>query len=324
MRIIISPYHLTSREPPAMGALLLATEAMTLAPEPSGQDAEDRRLAAGAPAFLAFMESWQWSVPLWKAGVLTSHDGELAPSELLGAAVNLLEDDPSLAPVRRFVHETLSETGDRAHERIARDILRGGPDPAVSIPVHAAIDAFAARTGVIVARAEPVSMAQRAEGALARKRCAVAIPMVLQSSAQRLLEARELLAGALDELRHALCEACDQPAPMASSGSSGAADPSPARASLAAAAARYTAEFEGARERLLRSEDDEDIRVIDALCSVTIADLPADATLRSSAMAAGAAGGPRAKARQVTAIAPAPARASFLTMIVRPIGRGRR
>ncbi|QKK09619.1 MAG: hypothetical protein HND58_16560 [Planctomycetota bacterium] len=71
----ISPYHLTTREPPAMAALLLAERSVTFMPSPRGTREEIEQAAAESPEYVRFMETWAWSMPLWKDGLLGSAAG---------------------------------------------------------------------------------------------------------------------------------------------------------------------------------------------------------------------------------------------------------
>ncbi len=60
--IVVSPYHLTTRQPPALVGPLLADHVVTMMPTPSkagqGHD-EARRAVMEAPKYLRFMESWR-------------------------------------------------------------------------------------------------------------------------------------------------------------------------------------------------------------------------------------------------------------------------
>jgi hypothetical protein len=44
---------------------------------------------------------------------------------------------------------------------VAADLLKGGPDPAITVPLAAGIDQFAMRHGAAVARSSPFSIARR-------------------------------------------------------------------------------------------------------------------------------------------------------------------
>jgi hypothetical protein len=62
MLVAVSPYHLTTREPAAIAALLLADRVVTLLPGPDRRGAE--LAAERLPHYLDFVLTWEWSVPL--------------------------------------------------------------------------------------------------------------------------------------------------------------------------------------------------------------------------------------------------------------------
>ena len=100
-----------------------------------------------------------------------------------------------------FMREDLFEDEHHYLDAIAYDVLRGGPDPAICVPVNAGLDRFAAMHRLVVARSAPRSVAQKAEFELATRGFALVLPVFLQASGQRLLLARDLLADVLGDLR---------------------------------------------------------------------------------------------------------------------------
>lgn len=274
MIVAVSPYHLTTREPPAMASILLATSIITFVPGPGGLGGGagvTKEAVVGAAArqwsFHEFMESWRWSIPLWQAGVIRAgFEGDDAAEDIRRARREMEAGEGELAPLRPLLGEDPFEDDERRLGFVARDLLRGGPDPGVSIPVAAGIDAFAARHGFRVARGEPVSMAQREERMLARAEFSIAVPVLLQGGAARLIEARGALREVLEPLRAAM--------------ESGAED-------LRDAAADYSRAFERIRGDLLSpQDDDDDPRIIEGVVTISGVELPAGAVLRSSAVAA--------------------------------------
>ncbi|MCW5776374.1 MAG: hypothetical protein KIS87_08055 [Phycisphaeraceae bacterium] len=311
----LSPYHMTTREPATIAALLLAERVVTMMPTPfeGVERPHVERAVSRSPRYLELMESWRWSVPLWNAGVITGDvDGEDAAGEVRSVC-DRLRDDDRLAPLRLFMRESLFDDERSYLDAIARDLLRAGPDPAISIPVAAAMDRLAALHGMVVMRSFPTSIAQRAEQGLAKKMFAFAMPMLLQASGERLLEAREGLGDSVTELGSLALSAAN--------GKASSAD--------VADAARDAADaFESVRTDLARPCDDEDdLHVILGTASVTVVSLPVDAVLESS-LAAFQAFGPapvRASTRETTlpALRDPLAGERVISFIVRTIGRRR-
>jgi hypothetical protein len=284
MHIVVSPYHLTTREIPALASMLLAAGVYTMLPRLTGMSARDGfvRSAAKAPRYVAFMESWNWSRDLWNAGVLSAAcDGDDAMPDIRRVCAGIA-NDAALAPLRPLMRTDIFEDEDRSLDAIASDLLKGGPDPAISVPVAAALDRFAAARGLFVARAQPVSVAQRVEANLGRALFAFAAPVLLQAPAARLMEARELLELQLDDLR-AEVETCHEAAMAAGKNTALAPD---LLKSLRAAADSYAAAFETHRADLTRPADDrDDPRTIAGTVTVSCVHLPHDAVLSSSVAA---------------------------------------
>src|SRR5262245_35688305 len=108
MIIAVSPYHLTTREAPAMAALLLGERVVTMLPAPAQADAAVAQQAAGrVPAYREFMRTWAWTAPLWEAGVIVSDlDGEGILADMRAVSGQVARE-PHLAPLRRFMHDEL-------------------------------------------------------------------------------------------------------------------------------------------------------------------------------------------------------------------------
>ena len=196
MNVVISPYHLTTREPPAMAALLLAGRVTTFLPAPlQGNDAESLgRAVEMSPRYLKFMDSWRWSARLWDEGIIARAFAKQTAEPDVRHVCGVLSADPHFASLRALVHDDLFDDEKRYLDAVAHDLLRGGPDPGVSLPVAAAMDRFACRHGMVVMRSHASSVAQRAEEKLARRFLAVAVPTVLQADAARFLALRDALA----------------------------------------------------------------------------------------------------------------------------------
>jgi hypothetical protein len=323
MQIAVSPYHLTTREPAAIAALLLARRVVTMLPAPfNGDRTHAEELSARIPTYLGFMNSWRWSVPLWKAGIVCSAlDGDDAVDDVRAACARIAVDE-RYSPLRVLMKPELFETEDSYLNAVARDLLRAGPDPAITVPVAAGMDRFAIRHGLAVARSEPASVVQRAEERLGRRAFAVAAPVLLQATAERVLAAREILGAELTDLRQALAAFVEVDVPMT------ADDLVHAQGDLAVAARSYAAAFESSRDELLAPDDTDEVRPVEGTVAITGLVLPSDAVLTSSVDA-------------LRTIAPSLARSSdtatnlpalrdpleghgVLTLVIRPLGRGGR
>jgi hypothetical protein len=299
--LALSPYHLTSREIPAMLASLLGDVIVTLLPVDA---ALAERQSATSPGLAGLMDAWSWSAPLWDSGLIGSrlHDDDPRPE--IERVLDEINADPTLAPLRPFVRAVEGEDPRRWLERIASDLMRGGPDPGLCVPMSAAIDRFASTRGIAVVRAAPSSLAQRAEERLATRVFGLAIPVLAEAPPERLLETRVRLAPELDALRESIS--------CAFAGALGRPEPGASPREVAEA---YTRAFERHRDDLTRPPDDpDDPRIVDALVTVTGVLLPADAVLRSSLSAV-------RRARGVRAQTPAMPEERLASIIVRRVGR---
>jgi hypothetical protein len=304
MRIVVSPYHLTTREPAAMAALLLAREVVTLLPAPldgSGSSSSALAAARRVPTYRAFVESWAWTQPLWQSGLLTSNiEGDSPAHDMFDVGQKIAAEE-ALGPLRQFTHEEFYDDERRYLGALAADLLKGGPDPGISVPLAAGLDRFGARHGMTIARSAPVSLAQKAEATLATQSSSAVVPILLQASAQRILHAREVLADALENLWDA------QPLD----------------------GLRIFADtFARRREEVLEDCRNDEIRVVEGAANITLMTLPGDAVLRSS-LTALAAMGPR-RSHEVRNTENLPARYDHLdqtpiaTLVVRPLGLSKR
>jgi len=299
--LALSPYHLTSREVPAMLASFLGDRVVTLLPL-------EREEADGtSPGLASLMDAWSWSAPLWEEGLLGSRLNDDDARGDIDEVLSEINTTDRLAQLRPFVCVDEREDPRRWLERVASDLLRGGPDPGLCVPMSAAIDRFAARRGVAVVRAGASSLAQQAEERLATRVFAFAMPLLAEADADRVLEARLRLEPQLDALREELSCA------FARALGGDVIQASPIRT----AADGYASAFDRARSDLLRTPDDpDDPRVVEAMVSVTGVLLPIDAVLRSSLIAVKRAGG------RVGARAPAPnPEVKVASLIVRRVGR---
>lgn len=292
----LSPYLMTTREPAAMVALLLADYVVTVVPSPDGAPTRSAvgEAAGSIPSYLELLESWSWSMPLWQAGVVASEfEGDDAIDDIRAAVVQI-ETDDRFAAMRPLMHAALEDTGEFYLRRFADDLLKAGPDPAISVPVAAGIDRFAGRLGLSVVRGEPTSIAAKQEAGLMRTVARFAMPALMQAGGQRLLVAREELCDELNALRDTIDEGSE--------------------ADMRAAAGEVTKAVERIGDDLARVTDPDEPRTILGTASVTLAELPVEAVQRSSCLAAG-----RMLGRQPT-FEPIADGAIVRTIVVRRIG----
>lgn len=284
LNLAVSPYHLSTREPVAAIALTLCDRAVTALPEPAeGRSREHIRAAVDRlPRFLRVLESWRWSGPLWRAGVVGA--GQLAPPERAFAGVAAAGRDvcaedafarlaaSAVPPPPRTAAADgePSDAEDRWLDALCTDLLRGGPDPRLSTAVIAALDRFAAAHGYIAVRGPTDSLAQRAEARLARKVFSIALPVMSRAAGGRILDLRNSLAEPLASLRSAMLGAFE-------SGN----EPGATRGALAAAASDYSLAFETWFAEVAR-DDENDQRTMREFVSITGSVLPADAAILSA------------------------------------------
>lgn len=322
MDIVVSPYHLTTREPPAMAWLLLATRVFTLAPGPRRERGSAASTAAAmdaasrAPTYAAMMSAWEWSKPLWRAGVLQSNLDHDDASADVHAVNQRIAHDPAYLCLRTLMRAELLDDDTRYLEALARDLLKGGPDPALSLPLVAAIDRFASRHDMPVARAHPVSVAQRAEIGLGEAGAPLALPVLLQATAARLIHARQILEEPLAALRQALS--------VGSAESDGL--------QLRDVASAYHIAFESRLSDVLDGAKDDEVRAIPGVVVLTPMTLPPNAVLASSVVAVETLAGSksaRANSGEIVAtdslVAVDPAdRRPILTWLVKAMGQSSR
>jgi hypothetical protein len=313
VNIVVSPYHLTTREPPAMASLLLADTVITLLPASleDSSAAAAKRIAERSPWYSRFMESWSWTMPLWEEGVLSSTcENDDIAAEMRGVAQRLRDDEHYL-PLRPLMREQLYESDHTYLSCLGADLLKGGPDPGITVPLSAGLDRFARRHSCLVARAQPVSVVQRAEASFAHTLFAVALPVFIQASAEHLLLARELLEPQLARLRQHLDRAANS------------ADASaPTAADLAALASDYAKAFDAHADDL-RGDADDEVRAVVGSVVITGVSMPADVVLKSSLVAVEKLAGvspSRSRADTTTLPVRADDAGSVVSLIIKPMG----
>lgn len=286
--IVLSPYHLTTREPVALASLLLATEVITLLPGRLGggsrtQMREAKSAAERTPQFRELVQSWAWTEPLWRAGIVSGDfEGEDAIEDVRTAAHAVIRDE-RFAVLRPLMREDVFTDETHYLRAIASDLMKAGPDPAVSLPVAAGLDRFAGRHHLFAARSGASSVAQQAEAKLGRMIGSIVVPVFVQAAADRILHAREVLQDELDELRAALED-------LAESVDAGE-DPAEMMIAVTAAATAYAAAFEARRSEIFSLSDEDDVRAVEGSVVVSVMRLPGDAVMQSSLSAIALLGG---------------------------------
>ena len=328
MEALVSPYHFTTREAPVMAAVLLADRVYTLLPSPLGSsDSGSARSAADrVPEYLDMMRSWRWSQPLWEAGVvMPSVDRIVSPAAEMASAWKRLTTDPACAALGPLMRLDLFGNEDDYLQAVARDVLKAGPDPGVSVPVMLGLDRYAARHDLTVVRPEPSSVVQKAEQRLSvkRDRLALVVPVLLQADADSIVIARDMLEPELEALRAAMDAVVDglQACPVRNAG------PGPEREAWCArareAAARYTEAFDAHLAEIAACQDDDAPALMRGLVSLTLSTMPVDVVLHASTMATQKLGTRPVRSRTPDELAPVDelAHASVSSMVVRVMSK---
>lgn len=214
--LALSPYDLTLLDPAAVAACVLGERVATFLPVPERLEPDDvRRALVAAPRYARLLESWRWSIPLWREGVLSSLlSGEHAEGDA-AAANERVCGDPALELLRVLGHGPPDRSSSDGLDAAAADILKGGPNPGVCVPICAGLDAFAARTGAIAVRrgtgavsgpnrTRVDSAAQAAERHLGETVAQVVLPVPTGADAALLLLARAATANERRRLSEAI------------------------------------------------------------------------------------------------------------------------
>ncbi len=291
-----------------MAGLLVARRVVTLVPAPigAGSRAELERAAARVPRYRELVDRLSWTKSIFVGDVAATHvAGEDALTDVRGMWGRIAHED-EWSPLRSWMRWSLTEEPEPFLEALCTDMLRGGPDPGISVPVAAGVDHYAGRFGLIVARSHPTSLAQRAEGAFARTIANWSIPVFLQADADRIMHARDVMAQELDALRLAVESA------GAGHGSVG---------DVRAAARDYAERFLERTAELFAEADDDEARPVSGAVSLSLVAMPRDIALRSSADAAAAVGGARERKAHIARGSGGSEQGEVLSLIVKVMGR---
>ncbi len=223
--LVLSPYDLTLVDAAACAACVLGERVCTAMPLPATLErAAVLRALAGAPRYARLMEVWRWSVPLWRAGVLGSLlDGEHADGDAgaVRARVGAGGASGPWGALAAYAHAGLDVESEEGLDLAAADLLKGGPDPGLALPVCAGLDAFAARIGAVAVRrgggalvgkgrARVESVAQQAERRLGETVAQVMVAIPAGADAEAILGARAATAAARGGLGAAIEAALDE------------------------------------------------------------------------------------------------------------------
>jgi hypothetical protein len=286
---VISPYHLTTREAPAIAAMLLCESAVTYMPVPFGGASPSalERAVERVPGYRMLMDSWAWAEALWRGGVISSeYEGDDPGAYIRGACERLLTE-PNLAPLRALMREELLISEEAYLNAVSHDLLRAGPDPGVSVPVVAGLDEFALAHDLVSIRPEPVSLAQKAERSLATKIATVAAPVLVQGEGESLMQVRELLEAPLEGVRGAIGR-------VVRAGLGGDEQQiAEATGGLTEAMSEFSGAFAAERESIAHIPEEDEARLIESQVALTIATLPRDAALAASVAAHASLSKPR-------------------------------
>ena len=289
-----------------MVGMLIARRVVTLVPTPigAGTRADLERAAARIPRYRELVDRLSWTQALFERGIASTHVGGEDALTDVRAIWSRIECESEWSPLRSWMRWSLAQEPEPFLDALCTDMLRGGPDPGISVPVAAGSDHYAGRFGLIVARAHPKSLAQRAEGAFARTIASWSMPVLLQSDAERIVFIRETLAIELDALRIAV-----------ESVASGHGSVAEVRAASRALGARYS-ELEA---ELIADHDDE-VRPVAGAVSLSLVAMPRDVALRSSADAAAAVGSARERKQHASRGASADS-GEVLSLLIKVMGR---
>lgn len=299
----LSPYHLYTREVPAMCALILGDHVATLLPEPPEGATRDqvKHAALALPRYFRLLDAWRWSEALWRAGVLSSQLHDESPLSLLDGVYRDIAGDPHnavLARLSQSARELRIKSPAGALDAMCSDLMRGGPDPGQSIAITAAVDRCCADQGGWAVRGAVDSLTQRAETLLARKVFSFAMPLLTQGDGEALLGVRTALAAPLADLRVAMTATMSH-----------VSDPDLGEhlSCLARAVSSYRLAFERWSTYNAQGDDRSGQRLVSGYVNVTGVHLPSDAALRSARAAAGVPGAARSGSPESPALPLLPA-----------------
>jgi hypothetical protein len=207
--VVVSPYELVARSDSAEAALLIADAVVTLLPAPlEGSDQHLLQEAAtDAPGFGRLIRALAWTGPLWRAGVLLpTWEGAAPLGQVQAAAREMAASKGALA---ELIGASAFEDTHAYLQAISRDLLAGGRDPGVAVPVASGLERFAAMHGLPLVRGEGKSLSARIESRGLKPEAQVTTAAVVGASAELLIQLRDQWGAELSALRNALTTPTD-------------------------------------------------------------------------------------------------------------------
>ena len=215
---VVSPYDLSAQGSGAMAALMLCDRCVTFLPVRAEDISEEgvERAATHSARFEGLLKHWGWSLPLWREGVLAAAGVELTGEKTLYDEVmgvrERIGSEPALAALRAVgAAGTRPSTEDPDTEETfldeaSRDLVRGGGDPGVSVPVMAALERYAATRNLWLIQSPASSMVGKLERRMGRGLFSTTAPFPTSASGEAILDAREALHPQLVALRAGMDE----------------------------------------------------------------------------------------------------------------------
>ncbi|MBY0309117.1 MAG: hypothetical protein K2Q09_10285 [Phycisphaerales bacterium] len=292
---------MTTREAPAMAALLLAGRVYTMMPVPlQGETIESLRLSLEhAPRYRRLLNNWLLLAPLFDAGVIATLCAGDDPAPNIQHAAARIGAEGQWEPLRQFAHGDVFTDPEQYLDTLAADLLKGGPDPGIALPACAGFDAFASghdlpviraghagtgvpsRTGAYGAATGAVaggSLAQQVESRLGEPLFTVGLPILKQAGARSLVQARLALKSELSALREAIDAGTLNPNTSSSQ-------------AVRRAGAVFAAAFKRELGPRLNRDDEGGRRLTPGFVSLAVRRVPLDAALISSVAAYNRASG---------------------------------
>lgn len=201
--LLLGPHDVTTRAAACRVALLLADAAVTLVPQPlTGSDvASFEGAGTKSPEYLALLEKWRWTAPLWSEGLLLPDVyGETVLEEARAVCDRLLAS-PTHPRLRSLLDASIFSDGDAYLSALSLDLARGGGDPAISIPIGAGLEEFGARNRLPVVRDEPKSVSARLERQSMRIDARIAVPVPPRTDGELILQCRDTMRSELGIVR---------------------------------------------------------------------------------------------------------------------------
>lgn len=210
-RLTLSPYEIERSSEAACAALLLCADeagvlVMNPGPfEPRGAEAA-RDLALRAPTFGRLLDRWRWTGAPWRSGLLRSAGTGRALADAIERSRAELHADPALAPLRGLLSHDATDDEARFVEAVSLDLIRGGADPAISLPLVNAAERLAIESESAIACGEASGMIWRPR-LTGSEALSLSIPIIVGADGEDLMRWRAALDEPLASLRAALHDA---------------------------------------------------------------------------------------------------------------------